>query len=241
MLQGLTRSEKTTATISAVRTPVIEPAVSPNTPASVEVQPLAETLGQAQGRNASAGDHGGSGGDPQSDFPSPEPVLTQEIGEAVFEPLVLAAENPSPAETSAVPRANAETIVALASEAARKLDARVSRFDLTLTPEGLGAVQVSLEISDGGEVTAQLHFERPETAAELKGRSAELRSALESAGFNVASGGLNFGAQGGGRERASDPQSPPRRSPLFIASDQDAPPPSARSREGSGSGLDLRI
>jgi flagellar hook-length control protein FliK len=146
------------------------------------------------------------------------------------------ATEPAPAP----PRANAETVVALAAEVARKLDARTTRFDLQLDPIGLGQVQVSLEIRSGGEVSAHLHFERPDTAADLRARSGELRTALESAGFSLGSAGLSFG-DAGGRQPAPDQQAPRLvRAPVFVPVEElGAVPPTGRLPARAG--VDVRI
>ena len=89
-------------------------------------------------------------------------------------------------------RAGPTTIPALAAQMARQIDGRASRFDVQLSPAGLGQVTVSVEIGRQGQIRAAFAFEKPQTAAELKARSGELQSALEQAGFDLASGGLSF-------------------------------------------------
>jgi flagellar hook-length control protein FliK len=110
-----------------------------------------------------------------------------------FEPAVQmeAAAEARHAEAQAQTRADAvirgapETVAKLAAEIARKLEQRNTRFELALDPAGLGGVQVSLEINARGELAAHMSFERPEAAAELRGRAQELQRALEQAGFEV--------------------------------------------------------
>jgi flagellar hook-length control protein FliK len=69
---------------------------------------------------------------------------------------------------------------------------KTSRFDVVLQPEGLGRVDVRIEIAKDGKLTAALNFDNPAAAAELRGKSGELRQALAAAGFNVADSALSF-------------------------------------------------
>jgi hypothetical protein len=95
------------------------------------------------------------------------------------------AEAQAQTRADAVIRGAPETVAKLAAEIARKLEQRNTRFELALDPAGLGGVQVSLEINARGELAAHMSFERPEAAAELRGRAQELQRALEQAGFEV--------------------------------------------------------
>jgi len=144
-------------------------------------------------------------------------------------------------------RGSAETVANLAAQIARRLEGRNTRFEIALDPHGLGAVQVSVEINAQGELSAHMAFERGETAAELRGRAAELQRALEQAGFDLSRGGLSF-ADAGGRERQAD-QNAGRRAharafqdAVLAADAADAPPvPPTRLRDHRRAGLDVRI
>lgn len=107
---------------------------------------------------------------------------------------------------STLSRATVETTAQLAAQIARKLDGRSTRFDMVLTPEDLGRVDVSLEIGKDGQLSARLAFDNPAAAADLKGRADELRRQLQDAGFQVAGDALDFSqrdpsAGGGAFER----------------------------------------
>ena len=93
---------------------------------------------------------------------------------------------------SALSRATVETTAHLAAQIARKLDGRSTRFDMVLTPEDLGRVDVSLEIGKDGQLSARLAFDNPAAAADLRGRADELRRQLQDAGFQVAGDALDF-------------------------------------------------
>ncbi|MCK6104606.1 flagellar hook-length control protein FliK [Brevundimonas sp. EYE_349] len=107
---------------------------------------------------------------------------------------------------STLSRATVETTAHLAAQIARKLDGRSTRFDMVLTPEDLGRVDVSLEIGKDGQLSARLAFDNPAAAADLRGRADELRRQLEAAGFQMAEDALDFSqrdpsAGGGAFER----------------------------------------
>jgi hypothetical protein len=155
-----------------------------------------------------------------------QPVKTAEVIVASPSPLVSAtpeaqAANPVAADAqpvqqavapgrdlglSTLSRATVETTAQLAAQMARKLDGRSTRFDMVLTPEDLGRVDVSLEIDKDGQLSARLAFDNPAAAADLRGRADELRRQLQDAGFQVAGDALDFSqrdpsAGGGAFER----------------------------------------
>lgn len=113
---------------------------------------------------------------------------------------------------SSLSRATVETTAQLAAQIARKLEGRSTRFDMVLTPEDLGRVDVSLEIGSDGQLAARLAFDNPAAAADLRGRADELRRQLQDAGFQVSSDSLDFtqrddSSGGGGFDRQQQRQS----------------------------------
>ncbi|MFZ0268505.1 flagellar hook-length control protein FliK, partial [Caulobacter sp.] len=100
---------------------------------------------------------------------------------------------PAPIHAAQLPKAGPETVSHLTTEIASKaVVGKTSRFDIVLQPEGLGRVDVRIEIAKDGKLTAALNFDNPAAAAELRGKSGELRQALAAAGFNVADSALSF-------------------------------------------------
>jgi hypothetical protein len=63
---------------------------------------------------------------------------------------------------------------------------------MALTPEGLGRVDVSIEIDSDGHMAARLAFDNPAAATELRGRADELRRQLEQAGLHLDGDALQF-------------------------------------------------
>lgn len=105
--------------------------------------------------------------------------------------------------TSAAPatphpvRGSPETVADMAAQMIKKLHGKATRFDIELTPGGMGTVDVRIEIQNG-RVSAAMIFDNPQAAAELKSRAAELQRSLEQAGFDLSNGGLSFEARDGG-------------------------------------------
>jgi hypothetical protein len=128
-----------------------------------------------------------------------------------------AADRSSPLST--LSHATVETTAHLAAQIARRLDGRSTRFDMVLTPEDLGRVDVSLEIGKDGQLSARLAFDNPAAAADLRGRADELRRQLQDAGFQLAGDALEFSqrdpsAGGGGFDRQQ------QRNALFAGGDR---------------------
>ncbi|WP_295218138.1 flagellar hook-length control protein FliK [uncultured Brevundimonas sp.] len=121
---------------------------------------------------------------PEATSASPSPVDAQ--------PAQQAAVSSHAQGLSTLSRATVETTAQLAAQMARKLEGRSTRFDMVLTPEDLGRVDVSLEIGKDGQLSARLAFDNPAAAADLKGRADELRRQLQEAGFQVAGDALDF-------------------------------------------------
>lgn len=102
---------------------------------------------------------------------------------------------PVVASFSGLSRATLETTVQIAAQITRQLAGRATRFELGLTPEGLGKVNVSMDIDANGQLTAQLAFDNPLAAADLRARADELRGQLQDAGFKLADDALTFSQQ----------------------------------------------
>jgi len=135
---------------------------------------------------------------------------------------------------SQLSRATVETTAQIAAQIIRKLDGRSTRFDMALTPEGLGRVDVSLEIESDGQVTARLAFDNPAAAADLRARADELRRQLLDAGLQVSSDDLEFaerdpssGFGEGAFERQPDRRAFAGAARLAAEADAAVPPPGA--------------
>ena len=223
--------------------------LSPAAGTSAEPGAVVQAHGEPSQGRTGADSHDAPPSKTETDTVSP--AVAELEPEAVFEP---SAGEVAPLTSAAVEgrqtpvvRGAPETVANLAAQIARKLDERNTRFEIALDPHGLGAVQVSVEINSRGELSAHMAFERPESAAELRGRSAELQRALEQAGFDLSRGGLSFG-EGGERGRAHDENNGRRtqtrafQDALLTADAADAlPARPLRLRDYDRAGLDLRI
>jgi flagellar hook-length control protein FliK len=134
----------------------------------------------------------------------------------------------------------------IAAQLAAKIATPSGRFDITLDPAGLGHVNVSVQISASGQVTASLTFDNPHAAAEAQSGAGALQHALEQAGFTVAQGGLSFDVGGQGANLARQNAQPQTAAARFAASGEAAvqtPQPllAAYGRANAAAGLDITI
>ena len=81
----------------------------------------------------------------------------------------------------------------------QKLAGQNTRFDLQLNPDGLGRVDVVVQIDAKGALSAALSFEKPEAASLLHAHAGDLQQALAQAGFDVSGGALSFSTSDQGR------------------------------------------
>ena len=68
----------------------------------------------------------------------------------------------------------------------------VDRLTMQLQPERLGGIEISLELSSGGRVSANIVVDRPETLSLLQRDARGLEQALASAGLDANGSDLNF-------------------------------------------------
>jgi flagellar hook-length control protein FliK len=157
----------------------------------------------------------------------------------------------SEARDAARPAATSATVADLAAQVSRRLEGRSTHFDIQLTPEGLGKVDVRVDIDAQGKLTAAMAFDSPHAANEMRGRSGELLRALEQAGFDL-SGGLSFNSPQDQRSGGQFADQAPERdawqgrafqSALGMADEADTAAVATRlyQQRQSPTGVDLRI
>ncbi|WP_439476739.1 flagellar hook-length control protein FliK [Brevundimonas sp.] len=93
---------------------------------------------------------------------------------------------------SQLSRATIEATAQIAAQILRRLEGRSTRFEMALTPDELGRVDVKLDIDSEGRLNARLAFDNPAAATDLRGRADELRRQLEEAGFQLAEDAFEF-------------------------------------------------
>lgn len=134
-----------------------------------------------------------------------------EIAARADEPVVEAAPSgehatgsaATPAQTrdvslSGLSRATIDATAEIAAQILRKLEGRSTRFEMALTPDDLGRVDVKLDIDSEGRLAARLAFDNPVAATDLRGRVDDLRRELEDAGFHLADDAFEFAERDSG-------------------------------------------
>lgn len=99
---------------------------------------------------------------------------------------------------SQLSRATIDATAQIATQILRKLEGRSTRFEMALTPDDLGRVDVRLDIDTEGRLNARLAFDNPAAATDLRGRADELRRQLEDAGFHLADDAFEFAERDSG-------------------------------------------
>lgn len=102
------------------------------------------------------------------------------------------------AHSPVLSRTAIEATVQIAAQIQRRLEARNTRFEIALTPDDLGRVDVRLDIDAEGRLAARLAFDNPAAAADLRGRADELRRQLEQFGFQLADDAFEFAERDSG-------------------------------------------
>lgn len=138
-------------------------------------------------------------------------AAVDEVTNPAAGPVSASAVDPAAVETGTVhgsrlAASTIETTAQLAAQIARRLEGRSTRFDMALTPDDLGRVDVSLDIDADGGLTARLAFDNPLAATELRGRADELRRQLQDAGFTVGADSLSFSEREAGSSNGGSDQ-----------------------------------
>ena len=118
-------------------------------------------------------------------------------GEAVAQP-----DRPMSASTSAptsaptpLPALPAEQVAMQLRHAVAK---GVDRINIQLSPASLGAIEISLDVSNGARVVVHVVAEKAETLEMMRADVRGLERALQEAGLRTDSGSLNFNLRGDG-------------------------------------------
>ncbi|MDP2764078.1 MAG: flagellar hook-length control protein FliK [Brevundimonas sp.] len=149
---------------------------------------------------------------------------------------------------SQLSRVAIEATAQIAAQILRRLEGRSTRFEMALTPDELGRVDVKLDIDSEGRLNARLAFDNPAAATDLRGRADELRRQLEEAGFHLADDALEFAERDSGSsafDRGQDSRNGSSRafadaSRLNAEIDVDQPP-RWLSLSLSPSGVDMKV
>ncbi|MBU1540018.1 MAG: flagellar hook-length control protein FliK [Alphaproteobacteria bacterium] len=124
----------------------------------------------------------------EAEEPAPEPALPVDSATTQTQAQTAARET----GVSQLSRATIEATAQIAAQILRRLEGRSTRFEMALTPDELGRVDVKLDIDNEGRLNARLAFDNPAAATDLRGRADELRRQLEDAGFHLADDAFEF-------------------------------------------------
>lgn len=149
---------------------------------------------------------------------------------------------------SGLSRATIDATAQIAAQILRKLEGRSTRFEMALTPDDLGRVDVKLDIDSEGRLAARLAFDNPAAATDLRGRVDQLRRELEDAGFHMAEDAFEFAERDSGSssfDRGQDARQGQNRAfaaaSLLNAEIDVAQPPRWMALTLSPSGVDLKV
>ncbi len=197
------------------RAPAQGPVSAEGPAAKAEPRP-AETVASGLISAAAAGSDTGAAGARAELVPAVLPSAVVEEPAAPAPPASISATEARPAEPSQAPglstlsRSTVETTAQITAQIARRMEGRSTRFEIALTPDDLGRVDISLDVDADGAIRATLAFDNPVAAAELRGRADELRRQLIEAGFTLSEDALSFSGrdpsagQGGAFSREGD-------------------------------------
>ena len=145
-------------------------------------------------------------------------------------------------------RATVEATAQIAAQILRRLEGRSTRFEMALTPDELGRVDVKLDIDSEGRLNARLAFDNPAAATDLRGRADELRRQLEDAGFHLAEDAFEFADRDSGSsafDRGQDARNGSSRAFSAASRLNDeidvAQPPRWLALSLSPSGVDMKV
>ena len=142
---------------------------------------------------------------------------------AMGEAVAVSLEARRAAEAPALAVHRPPTIAAtVAQHVIRRFDGKSTSIDVRLDPAELGRVSVKLDVGADNRVTAIVAADNPATLSDLMRSARELERALESAGLELAHGGLSFDLSGRG-SRDSKPANDASASNLRAGNDNAAP------------------
>jgi hypothetical protein len=182
---------------------------------------------------------GGEPEAPRSDLPplDDDGAVQTQAAAAARDPLV-----------SQLSRATIEATAQIAAQILRRLEGRSTRFEMALTPDELGRVDVKLDIDAEGRLNARLAFDNPAAATDLRGRADELRRQLEDAGFHLADDAFEFAERDSGSsafDRGQDARNGQSRAFTAASRLNDeidvAQPPRWMALSLSPSGVDMKV
>jgi flagellar hook-length control protein FliK len=215
-----------TASAEPVAQTAAAPSATPQTPAAVEAAVSPEV----------------AAGDDAADLPveaaAPEAAPSAQVAQSAREAL-----------SPTLSRTAIEATAQIAAQILKKLDGRTTRFEMSLTPDELGRVDIKLDIDTEGRLAARLAFDNPAAATDLKGRVDELRRQLEQQGFQLSEDAFEFTQRDSGSsafDRGQDTRQGQSRAfaaaaRLNTEADAVAQPPRWQALSLAPTGVDMKV
>ena len=165
-------------------------------------------------------------------------------------PSTQAAQAAREALPSTLSRVAVEATTQIAAQILKRLEGRSTRFEMALTPDDMGRIDIKLDIDSEGRLAARLAFDNPAAAADLKGRADELRRQLEQQGFHLAEDAFEFTQRDSGSsafDRGQDARQDRGQSRAFAAASRlntetdIAAPPRWTALSLTPAGVDMKV
>lgn len=120
-------------------------------------------------------------------LPAPSAFLSSQPNAAQVPP---AAQNQQ--ASGSHPVLDGVPVAAVPVEIGLKSLAGINRFDIRLTPDDLGQIEIRLDISEEGRVKAHIVVERPDALVSLQRETPQLERALSQAGLSSGQDGISM-------------------------------------------------
>lgn len=162
-------------------------------------------------------------------------------------PLLAATPAPAPHATAPQPQTSAPvTLPEVPVAIATRLSGGDRQFEIRLSPDSLGKIEVKLDINADGSVRTHFIVERPETLQLLRNDTRKLEQAFSDAGLATDSSGPNLSLRSDGegqraQQQRQQDQQPARHAPPEEKATAPAPPPRWRPLAVTASALDLTL
>jgi flagellar hook-length control protein FliK len=130
-------------------------------------------------------------GDPGTQQPDPSSVATP----LALQPAALLASAPT-AQAATASTLAASTLDQIAFNLQQSLRTGLNQIEIQLKPASLGSIDVKLEMTHDGRMTAVISSDRSDTLNLLQRNSGELQQALRDAGLQTDNGSLSFNLRG---------------------------------------------
>jgi flagellar hook-length control protein FliK len=156
-------------------------------------QATVQSAATAAARSVTSDDTGQTGGDPGAQ--QPDPSANSVAAPLAPQPAALLASAPT-TQAATVSTLAASTLDQIAFNIRQSLRSDLNQIEIQLKPASLGSIDVKLEMTHDGRMTAVISSDRSDTLNLLQRNSGELQQALRDAGLQTDTGSLSFNLRG---------------------------------------------